>query len=87
MSTFLGQRKDDAGVVQYFITEDGEALTRDLNDPSTDTLYWLIKETGGSNVTLNKATLKVGIRAAGDDLEVAETEAEGAVVANAQVVV
>lgn len=85
MSTFLGQRKDDAGVVQYFLTDDGEAMTRDLNDSATDILYWLIRETGGDNVALNKATLKAPPRAAGDNLEVAVTEADGVEVAEAQV--
>jgi len=45
----------------------------------------LIKELSARNASLESATLKAGARAPGDSLEVAETEAESVVVADAQV--
>ena len=75
------------GPRRYYIERDGQLLTRDLDDPDTDVLYFLIKETGGDNITLNKATLKSGPRDPGDVLEIAITEADGDEIARAQVIV
>jgi len=86
MSTFLGRRPDpDGGADTYFVQTDGEEMTRDLNDPATVVIYYLIKESSARNASLESATLKAGARAPGDSLEVAETEAESVVVADAQV--
>lgn len=88
MDWFIGRRKDpDGGPDTYFLETDGEKVTRDLNDPATDTLYYLIKETGGDNIVAQKATLKGGPRNPGDNLEIAITEADNIDVASAQVVV
>lgn len=90
MSWFLVRRKTELpdgtpGPDSYSTTQQGEAITRDLNDPATDNLYYFLKETGGDNVVAQKATLKAPPRVPSGNLEIAITEADGADVANAEV--
>ena len=95
MSWFLVRRKTEIpdpvtgllvpGPDAYSTTEDGEAVTRDLNDLTTDNVYYFLEETGGVNVVAQNATLKPPPRVPSGGLEIAVTVADGADVADAEV--
>ncbi len=74
------------GPDKYFTTDNGEEVTRDLNDSETDTRYYLIEEINNRNIDTSNATLKAGPRRDAGELEWAETESPvGTDVAEAEV--
>ncbi len=95
MSWYLVRRKTEIldpvtgvtipGPDAYSTTQDGEFITRDLDNPATDVRYYLLKETGGNNVVAQFCSLKPPPRAPAGGLEIAITVADGADVADAEV--
>ena len=90
MSWFLVRRKTELpdgtpGPDSYSTTQQGEAITRDLNDPATDNIYYFLKETGGNNVVAQFCSLKPPPRVPSGNLEIAVTLADGVEVTDAEV--
>ena len=79
MSDFIGRRPDDS----VFFQPDEESVVEEL-ELGTVNEYFFIKVTPGT-VVLQKVNTKLGPRADGTDLEVAEVEAAGVVVGQKEI--